>query len=342
MSLAWNRASGNGWHPQNHDCQSLSDSVEPAPKIVCVVGPTAVGKSRLALHLAKSLGGEILSADSRQVYRYMDIGTDKPSPIERASVRHHLIDVVSPAERYSAQRFAAEARAVLRRLGHLGVPAIVAGGTGFYFRTLLDAPGLPRVAPDPELRARLYGEADERSGSALHARLAQSDPASAARIHPNNLPRLIRALEIVESTGRPVPPMPNSDPVPALWIGVDMDRDRLRVIADDRIRRQVERGLLEETRLLLAMGFDPSLPALQGFGYREMVQVLRGALSLEAATRLYQAATHRYIRRQLTWFRPDRRIHWLPADVDLPSRALELAQSWIEGQTNAYLRPPAR
>jgi tRNA dimethylallyltransferase len=301
------------------------------PPVICILGPTAAGKSRLALALAERLGAEIISADSRQVYRYMDIGTDKAGLEERARVRHHLVDVVAPDEPYSAQRFASEGRAVLRRLAAQRRPAIVAGGTGFYVRALLDVPSLPPVQPDPELRARLYREAETTGSDALHVRLAEVDPASAARIHPHNLPRVVRALEIVETTGRPVPlPAPGAG-IPALRIGLEIDRVRLRTMIDERIHRQVQGGLVEEARNLLQMGYDPALPALQGFGYREMVSYVRGELPLDVALGRYKIATHKYLRRQVTWFRADERICWLPVDEDLQTRALQLAREWIEG-----------
>jgi tRNA dimethylallyltransferase len=316
--------------PGSEHRQAMDLTVDTCPPIVCIVGPTAVGKSRLALALAEQFDAEIISADSRQVYRYMDIGTDKPLQSERARVPHHMIDVVAPNDHYSVQRFAAEGRTVLRRLLARGRPAIVAGGTGFYVRSLLDAPSLPAVEPDAELRARLYREAEELGADVLHAGLAERDPVSAARIHPRNLPRVVRALEIVETTGRPVPPPAPGDALPALRIGLEMDRSRLRNIIDERVHRQMRAGLVDETRVLLAMGYDSSLPALQGFGYRQMVQYLHGEFPLDVAVDRYKTATHQYVRRQLTWFRADQRIEWLPVGVDLEARAEHLARSWIE------------
>src|SRR5947209_13584632 len=327
-SLARKIVLGNGRRRVSLLRQAMSDQLDSTPPIVCVLGPTGAGKTRLALTLAEALGAEIISADSRQVYRYMDIGTDKVSKDHRGRVPHHLIDVAAPDEPYSAQRFASEARAVIRRLGAQGRPAILAGGTGFYVRTLLDVPALPPVEPNPELRSRLYREAEEHGGESLHARLAELDPASSARIHPHNLPRLVRALEIVESTGAPVPVAGAVEAFPALRLGLEIDRGQLRHIVDDRIHRQIRAGLAEETRLLLHMGYDPDLPALQGFGYREMVQYLQGELPLDVAVARYKMATHQYVRRQLTWFRADERIHWLQVGDRLDSDALVLAQEW--------------
>lgn len=298
------------------------------PPVVAIVGPTAVGKSRLALVLASAFGGDIISADSRQVYRYMDIGTDKPSWEDRAAITHHLLDVVSPADGYSAQRFGDEGGRVLRRLAAERRPAFVVGGTGFYVRSLLDGRSLPSVPPDEAFRAALRAEANRGGPEILHRRLARVDPESAARIHPTNLPRVIRALEIVAKSGKPVPPQVHGPPVPALRLGIEMDRDQVRERADRRIVEQMEHGMLTETRLLLEMGYDPASPALQGFGYRQLVAYLEGRCSLDRAVGEYHTATHRFIRRQLTWFRADARILWLPAGENLERRAMDAIRDY--------------
>jgi tRNA dimethylallyltransferase len=298
------------------------------PPIVAIVGPTAVGKSRLAIQLAGQLNGEILSADSRQVYRYMDIGTDKLGMADRAGIPHHMIDIVTPQDTYSAQRFAEEGRRVLRRLAAKQRPALVVGGTGFYVRALLDAPSLPPVPPDAMLRAELRRDAANLGPEALHRRLAALDPQSADRIHPHNLPRIIRALEIVEKTGNPVPASTGSA-LPALYIGLQRERRELWEIADRRALQQVRGGLPEETRLLLAMGYAPELPSMQGFGYRHMVAYLRGELTLADSLAQYRTAQHRYIRRQMTWFRADERVIWLDAGESVHERALTIVTGWL-------------
>lgn len=300
------------------------------PPVIAIVGPTAVGKSRLALQLAVELGAVIVSADSRMVYRYMDIGTDKPSLEQRANAPHYLIDVVAPDELYSAQRYREESTRVLQRVGATGGCALVAGGTGFYLRALLDRPSYPVVPPDPALRTSLRALAEEHGIRTLHERLCRLDPSSAARIHPNNLSRLIRAIEIVETTGVPVPPATSTGAVPALWLGLAMDRSRLRERSDLRIRAQIRDGLIEETRLLLEMGYGPDSPGLQGFGYRQVVGYLQGHISLDDAIKAYETATHQYIRRQSTWFRSDRRITWIPAGDDAFALALPMVRSWLE------------
>lgn len=302
--------------------------MEGFPPIVALVGPTAVGKSALALALARRFPFDIVTADSRQVYRYMDIGTAKPSPAERAEVRHYLLDLVEPDESYSAQQYALEATRVLRRIAAQARLALVTGGTGFYLRALLERPGLPAVPPDPAIRARLAAQAEQLGPAALHARLAGLDPASAGRIHPRNLPRVIRALEVVETLGGPVPPA-QSHPLPALYLGLDRPRGQLREIADRRVLAQIRAGLVEETGLLLAMGYSPQAPALQGFGYAQMVAYLEGRTALPEAIRLYQQATHQYIRRQFTWFRHLPSVRWIEAGPEAEAQAVRVIEDWL-------------
>jgi tRNA dimethylallyltransferase len=311
---------------------------EQQPRIVVLAGPTAVGKSRLAMELATEVGAEIVSADSRQVYRYMDIGTAKPSRKEQANVRHHMIDLVEPSDTYSARRFREEGRRALAGIGARGRPALVVGGTGFYIRALLDGMSIPGVAPNAKLRERLRQEAAVDGPEALHARLAHLDPVSAQRIHANNLPRMIRALEIVEQLGAPVPGPEARDALPALFLGLTMERSELLSTADERVKSQVRRGLVEETRNLLAMGYSRACPALTGFGYREMIAYLDGRCDLATAVADYQAATRRYIRRQYTWFKADSRIHWLDARAEA-NRAQSLIATYLE--THSEPEPPS-
>jgi tRNA dimethylallyltransferase len=301
------------------------------PRPVVIVGPTATGKSRLALELARELGGAIISADSRQIYRYMDIGTAKPSVAERAGVPHFMLDLVEPSETYTSQRFAQEGGRVLKRVMAQGAPPLVVGGTGYYIRALLDGLGAPEVKPDETLRADLREEAAAFGSERLHARLAALDPESAKRIHPRNLPRIIRALEIVEHLGKPVPHPRPSEPVDALYLGLAADRQRLKRLADERVDRQMAAGLLEETRLLLEMGYSPDAPGLRGFGYRQMIDVLFGRSSMDEAIERYKVLTHQYIRRQMTWFRRDTRIVWLDTEGDVLQTSRDLIRRCLLG-----------
>lgn len=299
-------------------------------RIVAIVGPTAVGKSALALQLAAQFGGEIVSADSRQVYRYMDVGTAKPSLDEQAAVRHRMIDLVEPSEVYTAGAFRDEGTRVLRRLSADGKPAFVVGGTGFYVRALLDGIPLPSIPPDPVVRRRLKRQAEELGAEGLWGVLQKVDPASAARIHPNNLPRTIRALEVVEVLQGPVPAGEIVSRREALYIGLRTDRHRLYARADARVLSQVHAGLVDETRLLLDMGYNPTSPALDGFGYREAIAHIEGRMSLDAAVDSYQRATRRYIRRQLTWFRADERIQWFDTEEETPGAITEAVGRWLQ------------
>lgn len=299
------------------------------PATVVLVGPTAVGKSRLALQLAQEFGADILTADSRQVYRYMDIGTAKPSRVEQAAVRHYMLDLVAPDEGYSAERFRREGLGVLRRIAADGRVAIVAGGTGFYLRALLDGPAVAKTPPDPAIRARLQAELADHGSHALHRRLVELDPASANRVHPHNIPRLIRALEVVEQTGRPVPPISAGISVPALYLGLRMDRHSLWEVANRRVIAQFEAGLAGETEALLAMGYTAEMPPLAGFAYRQALDYLAGRRSLEQSIAEYQLATRQYIGRQMTWFRQDHRITWLESESGAFGRARQLISSYL-------------
>lgn len=295
----------------------------PSRPLIAVVGPTASGKTALSVALAARLAAlsperpvEIVSADSRQIYRLMDIATAKPSASERASVPHHLLDVVWPDESYSLAEYQRDAQTAIASIhGRGGLPLLV-GGTGLYVRAVVDGLAIPAVAPQPELRAQLEAEAAARGASPLFERLRQLDPASASRIDPANVRRLIRAIEVCVVTGAPFSAQQGSRPTPymtVLTLGLTMERQALYTRADQRIERMIAGGLVEETRDLVARGYAPSLPAMSSLGYREMQAYLRGEWTLEQARERFAFATHAYIRRQLTWFRADSRIIWLDA-----------------------------
>ncbi len=295
---------------------------------ICVVaGPTASGKTSLAIALARRLGGEIVNADSQQVYRGLDVGTAKPSPEERAAAPHHLLDVVEPGEGMDAARFVGLAdRAIVEIAGRGRLP-VVAGGTGLYLRALLhgvvEAPGR-----DPALRARLEEEAARLGRPALHARLAALDPAAAARIRPNDLVRIVRALEI--AAGGRLPSELHAahafaaDRYDAVLVALDPPRAALHARIDARVREMFAGGLLEEARALLAR-FPGALPPKLPIGYPEAAACLRGELAIEEAIRRVQVAHRRYARRQIVWLRAERGVEWLapPADVEALARRVE-------------------
>ncbi len=296
-------------------------------RLAVIAGPTASGKTGLAVALAARLGGEIVNADSQQVYRGLDVGTAKPTPAERAAIPHHLVDVAEPGEGMDAARFVALADRAIAGIAARGRVPIVAGGTGLYLRALLHgvvaAPGR-----DPALRARLEEEAARLGRPALHARLAAIDPAAAARIRPNDLVRIVRALEIAAGGTRPTDLYAGhafrEDRHDALLVALDPPRDELHARIDARVREMFAGGMLDEARALVAR-FGAAVPARLPIGYAEAIAVVRGALDVEEAIRRVQVAHRRYARRQVIWLRRERGVAWLrpPYDLDDLARRVE-------------------
>jgi tRNA dimethylallyltransferase len=284
--------------------------------LLVIAGPTGVGKTAAAVALAARVPLEVISADSRQVYRGMDAATGKPTPEERAAVPHHLIDVVDPDEPFDAARFAAAARGLVAEIRARGRLPVVVGGTGLYIRALLR--GLdPAVPADPAFRAELTQLAAREGRPALHARLLAVAPALARRLHPNDHVRVIRALERVRG-GRAEAPTGWSAGAPAepatVYVGLTMDRRRLADRLRARAAQMASAGLEDEVRALLARGYDPEVRALSSIGYREFVRVVRGELARAEALRLMQRDTVRYARRQWTWFSREPALSWIDVD----------------------------
>jgi tRNA dimethylallyltransferase len=284
------------------------------PPLVAVVGPTATGKSDLGLVLAAELGGEIVNADAMQLYRGLDVGTAKPTPTERAGVPHHLLDVLGVTETASVAAYQRAARAVVERLLAEGRSPVLVGGSGLYVQAVLDELEFPGT--DPALRAELEAELVVCGPEVLHARLASLDPAAAAAVLPGNGRRIVRALEVIALTGRPFParlPVPGPPRYGAVLIGMDRDTAEL----DRRIARRVARmfaaGLVEETRGLLPHGLREGRTASRALGYQQVLAALDGAGELTDAAADTVRATRRFVRRQRSWFRRDRRIRWLDA-----------------------------
>jgi tRNA dimethylallyltransferase len=291
--------------------------------LLVIVGPTGVGKTAVAVRLAAAVSMEAVNADSRQVYRGMDIGTGKPTAAQRAALRHHLLDVVDPDQRYHVARFRDEA---LRALGEIRgrgkLPAVV-GGTGLYVRGLLK--GLhPAPAADPPLRRALEALAEARGVTALHERLRALDPAAADRLHPHDQVRIVRALEIAgarqRAAGPGEPPPPGgwaraTPPFRLLMVGLTRPRPGLNRHLAHRVRDMVARGMMEEVRGLLGAGYDESQPGMNGIGYRQLCGVLRGRMRLEEAIRLTIRDTTRYAKRQMTWFARDPEVEWIDVEA---------------------------
>ena len=307
--------------------------------LLVLAGPTASGKTALALALAEALarqaGMEVVSADSRQIYRLMDIATAKPTSEERAILPHHLLDVVWPDESYTLAQYQEDANAAIAAIHASGALPLLAGGTGLYIRAVVDGLAIPRVPPNPELRARLEAEAAEHGTQALFRQLAERDPAAAARIDPTNPRRIIRALEVCIESGRPFSEQQGTRPTPyrTLMLGLNTAREALYARADARVDAMLAAGLVAETRMLVERGYDWSLPSMSSLGYREIGTYLRGETTLPEAVARLKLNTHSYIRRQLTWFRPDTRIHWLDAALPpeaLLAAALAVVRPWLE------------
>jgi len=301
--------------------------------ILVILGPTGSGKSALAFDVAQQIGGQILSADSMQVYRGMDIGTAKPSQVQQAAVRHHLIDVVNPDERFTVARFVELADAAIAQAAQAAVPLIVAGGTPLYYKALFE--GLFDGPPaDADLRQRLRMlPADE-----LTRRLAIVDPAAASRIHINDNKRLVRALEVSELTGKPISSFQTDWSAgrfrhKALWLGLHWDREVLNRRLNARVKAMLAAGWLEETRELLKTYGSLSGTAAEATGYHELIQHLDGKMPLDDATERIKIATRQLARRQMKWFRRWPQIRWLAGDQAPDQLTSEALRLWKEPAT---------
>jgi tRNA dimethylallyltransferase len=294
--------------------------------LIAVVGPTGVGKTRVAVKLCQQVGGEIISADSRQIYQGMDIGTDKPTDDQRWAARHHLLDVVAPDEEFTLAQYQERAYlAIDDVLERKKVPFLV-GGTGLYVRAVLEGFVIPRVQPDLQLRQDLLAEAERDGAVALHARLKEVDPDAAAKIDPQNVRRVIRALEVYQQLGEPISRLQRRQrpPYRTLKIGLTMERQELYRRIDQRVDEMMERGLLAEVQRLVSEGYGFDLPAMSGLGYRQIGMYLEGEVDLTTAVRKIKSETHRFVRQQYKWFRPtDETIYWFDVEAN-PADALRI------------------
>lgn len=296
------------WQGQDRtrsDAQRVIVSHAASPSLVAIVGATAVGKTTLSIQLARRLQGEIVSADSRQVYRGMDIGTAKPSPAERAAAPHHLIDVVQPDEPFSLATYQELAYAAIADITAQGRMPLLVGGTGQYLAAVLEGWQIPRVPPQPELRARLEQEAHEEGAAALHARLQQVDPQAAASILPDNVRRVIRALEVYMVTGEPISVQQKRQPPPyhITTLYLTMPRADLYARIDARVDAMVAAGLFEEVGRLRDQGYTWELPAMSGLGYIQLRPYFEGSATQAACVQQLKYDTHAFARRQDSWFR---------------------------------------
>ncbi|HUK57444.1 MAG TPA: tRNA (adenosine(37)-N6)-dimethylallyltransferase MiaA [Nitrospiria bacterium] len=323
------------------------DQSESKKPLIVLVGPTAVGKSAAAIRLALKLRSEIVSADSRMVYRGMDIGTAKPAaagkpgPEERSGVVHHLIDIVDPDEPFSAGRFKHLAAAVIERMHREGKIPIVVGGTGLYVKLLLhglwEGPGADRA-----LRERLY-EAERREGAGhLHRRLNEIDPESARAIRPQDRSKIVRAIEVYETTGRPLSDFHrehrfSESPYRAVQIGLRRSRADLYRRIEERVDRMMDGGLVEEVRRLIGRGYAPELPSMKGLGYRQIAGCLNGEYDRAEAVRRLKRDTKRYAKRQFTWFNRDPSIRWIDlSEAEGDGEAFKSAEGAVGEQLRVH------
>jgi len=307
--------------------------------VISIIGPTAVGKTELSLALAKDLQAEIISVDSRQVYRYLDIGTDKASLEERRNVIHHMIDIVDPDEVFTVMDFIERAKAAAARIIKRGKKVLFVGGTPFYYKSLFDGTIHSDLPTDPTVRSFIEERLNEIGKDALFDELRKIDPVTASRLHPNDTRRVVRALEIFELTGRIASWWHEKGNQPSslfdnLYLGLDRPRPQLYEKISARVREQFSKGYVEEVKWLLENSFSENSPSLQGFGYREIIEYLKGNISLEEAIQLDIKSTKTFSRRQMTWFRKFSPIMWYDTSVispgDLHAQVISMCKAHYE------------
>ena len=301
------------------------------PPLIVLLGPTAVGKTELSLRMCETFAGEVIGADSRQIYRSMDIGTAKPSLAEQQRVPHHLIDIRNPDETLTVAEYQQLAYRTIDEIHRRGRVPFLVGGTALYLRAVVDGLRIPEAPPNPELRAELEAFLAQAGREALFHRLQALDPATAAVIDGKNPRRVLRALEIVMITGKPKIELEGAQPPPyrILQIGLNRPRDQLYQRIDQRVDQMVAQGLVEETQRLLTAGYRPPLPAITSLGYREIIAYLQGELTLAAAIEKIKTETHRFVRHQYTSFRKMANIQWVNLEVDSFSRIAESITAFI-------------
>ena len=300
--------------------------------LIAVVGPTAVGKSKLALHLAQRFHADIVSADSRQVYRYMDIGTAKPSLAERTLIPHHLIDIVDPDEPFSLAMFQDLAHRAIDDIQQQNRLPFLVGGSGLYVWSVLEGWDIPHVPPDAELRQNLEQKAATNGNYALYQELQKADPVAAAKVMPGNVRRIIRALEIYLTTGKQASQLwqKHGLDLPFLIIGLTTTRDDLYHRIDSRVDEMIKQGFVDEVKGLMAKGYSLGLPSISSIGYRQIGMFLQGNQDLGSAVQQIKHGTHRIARHQYAWFRlSDERIRWLDVGRNVEEETDKMVETFL-------------
>jgi tRNA dimethylallyltransferase len=292
-------------------------NTERSNKVLFIIGPTAIGKSKLAIELAKKLNGEIISADSMQVYIGMDIGTAKPSKEELEEIPHHLINILSPDKLWSVLDFVNNAKRLIEEIVERGKLPIVVGGTGLYLNALIEGHSFPEIQKNTEIRNKLEGEVNEFGSPHLYEKLKKVDPASALKININDAKRIIRALEVYELTGKPLSEQATKDRTSLNFepviIGLDMERPALYKKIEKRIDDMLAKGLVNEVKALIKEGYDPKLTSMQAIGYKEVAEHLHGKYSYDELVNILKQNTRNFAKRQMTWFKRFKNVKWYDA-----------------------------
>ena len=302
------------------------------PKIIVICGATAVGKTSAAIDLARIFNGEIISADSRQIYRYMNIGTAKPAPEQLAEIPHYIVDFIDPDQHFDAGQFAGMAHDIILKLLRKNQLPFVVGGTGLYIKALLNGLFEDNIS-DTSIRERLKQEAEDYGKTALYERLKKIDPETANRLHPNDIYRIMRALEVFEISGNPISKRHREHRFSelryrVLKLGLYLDREILYKRIDQRVDMMISEGLIDEVRAILKRGYSPDLKSMKAIGYSHLIDYLMGNCSLDKAVSALKRDTRRYSKRQMTWFRADSEINWIkPTEINT---AIPLINKFLE------------
>ena len=303
-------------------------------KLIVVAGPTASGKTRLAIDIAKSVNGEIVNADSMQIYKYMNIGSAKPTLEEQSEAKHHLIDFLEPDEEFSVADYTELAHKVIAEIASRGKIPIMCGGTGLYINSVVNDITFGEIETDYKLREELNELAKQHGSQYLLDILKEFDPVSAQRLHPGNLRRIVRAIEFYRTTGIPISEhqemtKQKESRYEPLMLCVKWDREVLYDRINKRVDIMMNDGLLDEVKQLMEMGYTKELNSMKGIGYKEIIDYFEGTMSLEDTVNLIKQSSRRYAKRQLTWFRRDKRIHWLDANEDFLAEGIQLCKEFI-------------